>query len=225
MDPYVFTLALGGAGLVAMAATGFAAHGHAGDTHSTDVHAGHLHPGDVHHGFDAAHPGTGAHQGAHHGAHTHDSGSAIRSALLALMSPRVLFSLLFGFGITGFALRHYTGGAVQLALAVLGAIVFEMALVAPTWRFLFRFASAPAGTLESAIMSEARAASGFDANGQGLVALEVNGEIVQCLGTLRADDRALGVRVRAGDLLRVEDVDAERNCCTVAFVSHQVAAS
>ena len=62
------------------------------------------------------------------------------------------------------------------------------------------------------------AASGFDANGQGLVTLEVDGQVVQVLGTLRHEDRALGLRVRAGDRLRVENVDAERHRCTVSFL-------
>ena len=141
------------------------------------------------------------------------------------MSPRVIFSLLVGFGLTGLAVRHLIGGPAQLAVALIGGVAFETLLVAPTWRFLFRFASTPAASLEGTLMSEARAASGFDTNGQGLVALEVDGQIVQCLGTLRADDRALGVHVRAGDRLRVEDVDATRNRCTVAFVSREIVAS
>ena len=64
---------------------------------------------------------------------------------------------------------------------------------------LFRFESSPAATLESAIEDDARAVMGFDANGQGLVALDVDGQIVQLLATLSADDRARGVRVRSGD--------------------------
>jgi translation initiation factor IF-1 len=42
--------------------------------------------------------------------------------------------------------------------------------------------------------------------------------VVQVLGTLRAEDRALGVRVRAGDRVRIEDVDVERNRCTVSYL-------
>jgi hypothetical protein len=215
MDSYTFALALGGAGLVAMAATGLAHSGshEGGGGHDSGGHA-HLPHGDA-----VAHPGhaVGAHLAAHAASH-HTGG--FKSTLLSLASPRVLFSLLVGFGLTGVVARPLLGGIALLAVAVLGAAVFERALVAPLWRFLFRFASNPATTLDDSLLSEARAASGFDDNGQGLVAVEVDGQIVQCLGTLREDDRALGVRVRAGDVLRVEQVDAARNRCTVSYVEH-----
>jgi len=215
MDSYTFALALGGAGLVAMAATGLA---HSGSHEGAGGHdaAGHAH---LQHGDTMVHTGHAA--GAHLAAHTtlHHAGG-FKSTLLSLASPRVLFSLLVGFGLTGVVARPLLSGVALLIVAILGALVFERALVAPLWRFLFRFASNPATTLEGSLLSEARAASGFDDNGQGLVAVEVDGQIVQCLGTLRENDRALGVRVRVGDVLRVEDVDAARSRCTVSYVGH-----
>lgn len=213
MDSYTFALALGGAGLVAMAATGLA---HSGSHEGTGGHdsGGHAH---LQHGDGHAHGGhpDDVHLAVHAAAH-HAGG--FKSTLLSLASPRTLFSLLVGFGLTGVVARPLLSGVVLLAVSILGAVVFERALVAPLWRFLFRFASNPAMTLEGSLLSEARAASGFDDNGQGLVAVEVDGQIVQCLGTLRGDDLALGVRVRAGDVLRVEDVDAARSRCTVSYV-------
>mgnify|MGYP001552877409 FL=1 len=213
MDSYTFALALGGAGLVAMAATGLA---HSGSHEGAGGHGsgGHAH---LQHGESHSHAGHSddVHLAVHAAAH-HAGG--FKSTLLSLASPRVLFSLLVGFGLTGAVARPFLGGVALLAIAILGAVVFERALVAPLWRFLFRFASNPATTLEGSLLSEARAASGFDDNGQGLVAVEVDGQIVQCLGTLRGDDLALGVRVRAGDVLRVEDVDAARSRCTVSYV-------
>lgn len=220
MDSYTFSLALGGAGLVAMAASGFAHVGDHGGQHA-GTGGSHGHDGALttaaHQQISlSGHPGT-AHgqsgQAVHHG------GSA-RSALLALASPRAIFSLLVGFGLTGVVGRHLAGGALLLTLAIVGALVFEFALVGPMWKFLFRFASAPAASLEGSLMSEAHATSGFDADGNGLVAVEVDGQIVQCLGTLRLTDRELGVRVRAGDRLRVEQVDAARSRCTVSYVGH-----
>jgi hypothetical protein len=214
MDSYTFALALGGAGLVAMAATGLA---HSGSHEGAGGHdaGGHAH---LQHGEGVMHSGhtAGAHLSAHAAHHTGE----FKSTLLSLASPRVLFSLLVGFGLTGVVARSLLSGIVLLLVAISGAVVFERALVAPLWRFLFRFASNPATTLESSLLSEARAASGFDDNGQGLVAVEVDGQIVQCLGTLREDDLALGVRVRAGDVLRVEYVDAVRSRCTVSYVGH-----
>lgn len=230
MDSYTFALALGGAGLVAMAAGGVSnLGGHAG-------HAGHSPSGATHGGAIGA-PGAPGAPGTH--GHTHHAGMAqprslaarrhdvaasggVRSALLALASPRTFFSVLVGFGLTGVVGRHFSAGPVLLALALLGGLLFEMAIVGPLWNFLFRFASAPAASLEGSLMSEAHATSGFDPSGNGLVAVEVDGQLVQCLGILRPTDRALGIRVRAGDRLRVEEVDAARNRCTVSYVGRAI---
>jgi membrane protein implicated in regulation of membrane protease activity len=126
----------------------------------------------------------------------------------------LLFSLMVGFGAGGIA-----GGSLaeplRMAAAFVGAAVFEVALVGPLWRFLFRFESREALTLESVIEDEARAVSGFDANGNGIVAVDVDGQVVQLLATLSADERARGVRIRSGDLVRIAEVDAERGRCTV----------
>jgi hypothetical protein len=80
---------------------------------------------------------------------------------------------------------------------------------------LFRFESAPALTLESSLGDEARAATNFDADGHGLIAVELDGRLIQLLGSLRPEDRVAGVRVRAGDIVRIDDVDPERNRCVV----------
>jgi hypothetical protein len=102
---------------------------------------------------------------------------------------------------------------------VLGGLLFERVLVRPLWNFAMRFASKPAVTLESAVTDEATAVTSFDANGQGIVSIEVDGQVVQILATLQRDDRALGgARVRAGQRVRIEDVDATKNCCTVSLI-------
>jgi hypothetical protein len=80
-------------------------------------------------------------------------------------------------------------------------------------------ASAPTETLEHAVSAEAIAASAFDHNGQGLVKIELDGQVLQLLGTLIPEERGLGIRVRAGDRLRVEDVDDLRNRCFVSLFS------
>lgn len=234
MDSYTFSLALGGAGLVAMAASGFAHVGDHGGQHGgphTDAASSHGHDlaltAAAHHqisphGQTGVAHGHGArgHGARGHGARAAHPGASLRSALLALASPRTIFSLLVGFGLTGVVGRHFADGGLLLVLAIVGAMAFELALVGPMWKFLFRFASEPAASLEGSLMSEAHATSGFDVNGNGLVAVEVDGQIVQCLGTLRLADRELGVRVHAGDRLRVEQVDAARSRCTVSYVGH-----
>jgi len=216
MDVYGFCLALGGTGLAAMAVGGIAHVGYGG----RGGHAGHGGHGHV------AHAGGGAHAAHGHAGHAHTAELPAGHAQAApaytapanifslLFSPRVLFALLVGFGAGGL-LASPLGEPWRAGAAVLAAAGFEGLLVGPLWRMLFRFESSPAATLETTIEDDARAVMGFDANGQGLVALDVDGQIVQLLATLSADDRARGVRVRSGDLVRVSSIDAARNRCTV----------
>ncbi|HEX2076637.1 MAG TPA: hypothetical protein VHG08_02980 [Longimicrobium sp.] len=244
MDPFLFCLILGIAGLAVMAISGVAAHGHdashghggkdvgdvslpghgvkeLGGVHVKDVGAVHVKDaggihvkdaGDVHvkdagdvHGHDG-------------GADGHDVGDAIGEYLLSLLSPRVAFSVLVGIGAAGLLLDPFLGGVLLLLAAVLAGVAFERLLVRPFWNFFFRFASTPAQTLETALMDRATAVTGFDAQGQGVVSIILDGQIVQLLGTLRPEDREQGVRVRAGDELLVEDVDGRRNRCVVSWL-------
>ncbi len=215
MDLYGFCLALGGTGLAAMAVGGLAQLGHIGHGGhgARGGHASHAHAGHAHTGQHSAHAAHGASQGAHahHAQHANEHGAGW---VMSLLSPRVLFALLVGFGAGGL-LAAPMGEPWRVGAAVLAAAAFEGLLVGPLWRMLFRFESAPAATLESAIEDDARAVMGFDANGQGLVALDVDGQIVQLLATLAPDDRARGARIRSGDVVRVSSIDAARNRCTV----------
>jgi len=123
-----------------------------------------------------------------------------------------------GFGATGLVVEKLVGPVLALPIAIVGGLVFESVVVRPIFNSLFKFESDPAQTLESAIMSEAKAVTGFDANGNGLISLELGGEVVQILGTLTRDERSAGVRVRAGDAVRIEEVDATRNRCVVSRI-------
>ena len=204
MSIYEFSLALGAAGLGIMGLSGFA---HTVGGH----HAGHAAP--------SSHTG-------HHAISARAGARAIRGGgarggarlLWALLSPRALFSLCLGFGASGVVLQNVVGGILLFVAAVLGALAFELGLMRPFWNFLFRFESAPALTLESCIGDEARAATSFDAQGNGLIALELDGRLVQLLGSLCREDRDAGIHVRAGDPVRIDDIDAERNRCTVRAV-------
>ena len=220
MDVYGFSLALGATGLAAMAIGGLGHLGHGGHAghggHGHGTHAGHAHAGHAHAGH--AHAGH-AHTAELHAGHGHDAHGAPAhpapaSIFSALFSPRVLFALLVGFGAGGL-LASPLGEPWRAGAAVLAAAAFEGLLVGPLWRMLFRFESSPAATLETAIEDDARAVMGFDANGQGLVALDVDGQVVQLLATLSSEDRARGARVRSGDLVRVSSIDAARHRCTV----------
>jgi hypothetical protein len=211
VDLYTFSLLLGGAGLSFMAlnslghhAGGGHSHGHGGAAHGSSHHLTHSH--------------TISHSAGH--GHAHGAPHAIREATtrsaLALLSPRLLFSVLLGLGLTGLLARSIFSGIPLLAFAIAGGVLFERLAIAPLWNFLTRFASNPALTLESCVTDEATAVTTFDAQGQGLVAIEVDGQVVQVLGTLQTADRNAGIRVRAGDRVRIEEVDAGRNRCVVS---------
>jgi len=229
MDPYRISLLIGGAGLGVMAVSGLSHHVHLGGARAHGSSAGANHG----HGGTPSHAGHGnAHvQGHEHGhsthvnttgqhaahSHMHASDAAARAAL-TLMSPRFLFSALLGLGLTGILLRPFFGGAPLVFAATTGGIAFERALVRPIWDFLMRFASKPAMTLESCIMEDATAVTSFDGNGQGIVAVELDGQVIQLLATLQSADSSFGGRVRAGAKVRIEDVDTAQNRCTVSLL-------
>jgi hypothetical protein len=224
MDPYTFGLTLGSVGLGVMALSGFAqsthaGHGHAGHGHAHG-HGSHGHGGPGHNGH-AGHDHGGAAHTIHVVASTGRAGSARASGasrVLSLLQPRVAFSMLVGFGAAGLLLRPVLTEPALLTAALGAGVAFEWLLVAPLWRFLFRFASSPAVTLESVVTDEARAVTSFDANGHGLVAVELDGQVVQLLATLNPAERATARKVRAGDRLRIEAVDDTRNRCTVTYL-------
>ncbi len=216
MDLYISSMVLGAIGFTAMALGGLGSRGG--------------HQGAVAHGGGHAHGGAAGGGHVHGLVHTHShAGMAARAshtlggrvtgrAFWLVTSPRFLFSLMLGFGATGTMLHSLLPGVILPGVAIVGAVAFERFLVSPIWNFAMRFASRPAETLESAVADEAVAVSSFDANGQGIVSLEVDGQVLQILATLQPQDRLLGARVRAGQRLRIDDVNAERQTCTVSVL-------
>jgi hypothetical protein len=208
IDPYVTSLLLGATGLGTMALSGIGRHGHAARGRAS----GHRHG----HGKESGHAVAAA-RGAAKGIRSARShGGRASHVLLALVSPKTLFSILLGFGASGLVMRGVLSGPALAGAALMGGVALERLLVTPIWNFLLRFGSNPALTLESCIADQATAVTSFDANGEGLVSIELDGQVVQVLGRLRTSDRALGARVRAGDRVRIEDVDSARNRCTVS---------
>ena len=198
-------------------------HGVAGHLAGGHAHAGHVDAGGhaLSHGPGHAHAGH-AHGQGHHGDHGHhgEHGGGDRAMgtwFLSFLSPRVLFSILVGLGAAGLLLAGFLPAPLLLPAAVAGGFAFELLAVRPVWNFFFRFGSEPAFTLESAVTDVATAVTGFNHDGEGLVKIELNGEVVQVLARLSPADRASGVRVHTGDTLVVEEVDAVRNCCTVSL--------
>ena len=225
MDLYISSLLLGATGLTAMALSGLGIHGHLGGSTHGHGHIGHGHThgqlGHGHHGPGHASPGNNAHGHAvqHSTAAHHVVSQGMTSrALWAIASPRFLFSFALGFGAAGVVARQMLGGPLLAAAAVAGGLLLERVLVAPLWSLLMRFESKPAQTLESAATDEATAVTTFDPKGHGIVSIEVDGQIQQILATLSEEDRRLGVRIRAGQRVRIDDVDAERNRCTVSLL-------
>lgn len=202
MDIYLLCMLAGAFGLVVMAAAGLGRHGHAGGGH----HGGHA----------GAHGGHAAAGRAHASGHAH-GGAGVEAASWLLMSPRLLFAGLIGFGIAGTLLRHWIAGTVLIVAALAGAIVFERLFVAPLWSFALRFASNPALTLDSTLTADATAVTAFDQNGEGIVAVEVDGQVRQILASLMPDERARGAVVRAGQRVRIEEVDSARHRCRVTL--------
>lgn len=227
MDLYIFCVVLGAAGMAAMAVLGFTSShsGSGGHGHDTAGHEMHGIGAHVHTVSSAGHaPG---HSLPHTAGQSHFlphsqtprvNPDGWKTSAWSWLSPRVLFNVLVGFGATGLIAERIVGPFVALPIALVGGLAFETMVVRPLINSMFRFASEPAQTLESAIMSEAKAVTGFDPRGNGLIAVELGGEIVQILGTLTADERNAGVRVRAGDSVRIEDVDSTRNRCTVSRI-------
>lgn len=214
MDAYTFSLALGATGLVVMGLRGLGSHGHG--------HSQAGHHGTGHH--DAGHHGPGHHDTSHAGHHGHHPETYSHGSHLfwTLASPRVWFSVLAGGGAVGLAAKSFLTEPFVAGMAIAGGLLFERFIVSPVWNFLLRFESRPALTLESAVMEEARAETDFDAKGQGLISLDLDGQVVQLLGTLTTDERRLGVRVKRGSRLRIEEVDGARNRCVVSFVHEEL---
>ena len=212
MDLYTFSLFLGAAGLLIMALQGIGGgHGDHTGGHSHDAGDGHA---GSHGGSHAS-----SHDPSHASSHAPSHDSAIGRFLWGFVSPRVWFSVLLGMGLAGHVTRPFFGGGAMLFVAALGlGLLLEGVLMRPLWNLAFRFASKPALMLESCVEDEATAVTAFDRNGQGIISVDLDGQNVQLLATLRADDRALGAAVRAGDRVRIADVDAARNRCTVSVL-------
>ena len=243
MDLYLLLFALGASGMVAMALLGVAGthgggrahsshgarahgatpHSHAGHAHAVTSHATHISSA----GRGAAGTrvsgarGSGARasgaRGSRGGRASAGARGSFKDALSAWMSPRVLFTLALGIGATGLLLKPVLSNGIALAVfAFAGGLFLEKALVAPLWGLLMQFGSAPARTLESALLEEAVAITAFDSQGCGMISIVLDGHEIRALARLKPDPNGAKPRVKSGDVLLVESVDAARGQCVVS---------
>ena len=132
-------------------------------------------------------------------------------------SPRAVFSVLALYGAFGNALVHaaHLPRALAAGIAIGPALLTEWLLIRPIWNLVFRFQGKASTPLEELILAEAHAVVPFR-NGRGLVATVRDGRRVQLSARLSGDQAAAPVAV--GQRLRIEDVDARRECVTVSVL-------
>lgn len=141
----------------------------------------------------------------------------VGQSLLGLLSPMTLFAACLGAGIAGCLLTNWQVNGTLAGLgAVAGALVFNALLVRPILRLAMGFVSEPAQGLEGSLLKSAEAVTAFDANGEGLVRVLVDGQSIDVLARLTEEERREGARVVRGQTVRIEDVDTRSNRCKVS---------
>ena len=153
--------------------------------------------------------------GGHHAGVAHGNAPSAGLAQRFLPTPRAVFSLLALYGAFGNALVHaaHLGRGSAALLAIAPALAIEWIVVRPIWNLLYRFQGQASAPLEALILSEAEAVTPFR-NGRGLVATVRDGRRVQLSARLCEGQAA--VPIAFGQRLRIEDVDARRECVTVS---------
>ena len=208
-------------------------HGHGGGAHGMGAHA-HApagpapgaqpaHPLPVARGGHGAARGHGGHRVARgaragRGAKGAREGASVAALFLPLLSPISWFSWAIGAGITGLALRTVVREPWTALAAAAGALLFNAAVIQPVVGLVESFASRPAENLEGCLLQTVEAVTGFNAQGEGLVRVTVDGRSEDILARLTDTELREGARVRRGDRLLIEEVDSQKNSCRVCRV-------
>ena len=160
----------------------------------------------------------GGRGGGHHGHHGFGAslGKLAKVKLLLSISPIDIFGFCLGGGATGLLLPKPLSANLVLPIAVAVGLVFDLAFLKPIFNFALQFVSKPSDGLEGMVAKTAVAVSRFDASGQGLVLVVIDGEEKQVLAKLEADE--IGSHVAKGDHLLVTDIDSKKNVCQVTKV-------
>ena len=223
-EVYEILFMVGAIGFALMAVLGYV-HGHAGSHGGPSHVAGHGHAAAAH-GHAGGHAGTahGAHGTGSHGSHSNSgshgqeggfTASWVKSAFLLAISPLDIFSLAMGAGLIGSIFTRIVSSTDTIIAAIIGAIIFDFALVKPLMKVIFKFAADPSEGLEGMVSQNAVAETAFDSSGKGLIKLCLDGQTVQLLARLDKSEIESGVRVAKGDSVTILEVDATRNTCRV----------
>ena len=207
---YALLFLVGFFGFLGMAGMSFLHSGH-------DSHTGnHGSTGEALGGVKALGHGHGPR--VHHGPRvSHKGAKGVRGAKRPwwLISPVDVFALCMGAGAAGELLKRSLTPSLLAWAAVVGALVFNLAVVKPLLGSLLRFGSRESEGLEGQVARPAEALTRFDSAGRGLVRLTMDGQFVQLMATLEPGELAQGVRVAKGDEVLVVGVDGARNTCRV----------
>ena len=201
MDIFWILLAGGLIGIVVMASMGHlhvGGHGHGASGHGAHGHGAH------------GHGGHGSHSGQSHG----QAAKANLKNFFSL-SPIDVFSYCAGAGAVGLLVRPYLSGVLLAVAAIGGALVFDLGFIRTLANFLQRWSADPSAGLEGTVAQPGEAVTNFDAKGQGVIRLTLDGQIVQLLATLESTEIQAGVKVKKGDSLMVVQVDGAKNKCLV----------
>ena len=126
-----------------------------------------------------------------------------------LPEPRIMLTVIALFGAFGNVLAHLTrlGLLLQLAGAVVLAVLVEWLMVGRIWRLALQFTGEPSSPLEMLLLQEVRAVTVFK-NGKGILLAERDGRAMQLTAQLIEEDRKDPIRVSGS--LTVEGIDPER---------------
>ncbi len=149
------------------------------------------------------------------GTHSHGLGNEILHTLPLLFSPMNLFSMALAMGATGVLLKDKLTGPILWLAAIAGGLLFTFLLIRPMMNLILNFATKPSQGLASQLAHAAEAISNFDANGQGLIRVTVDGEVKQLLATLDPLERERGVTISKGEEVMIAEINADRGTCVV----------
>ncbi len=171
------------------------------------------------------HAGKGVHARGHGKGHSKGLAKGAKAgptkfglaSMFQSFSPIDFFATAMGAGALGIVGRKvFKNEQIAAGMAVAGGLIMDFLIVKPLLSAMMKYASEPSEGLEGAVSQLAEAATNFDAQGRGLIKLNLDGQTSQILATLEPGEVQSGIRVAKGDRLVILDVDSARNICRVS---------